>query len=60
MNFIKRFRTWLAYKQCLRKHDIAIERMNNCLDGTTIYRVWSDIAINYLEMALEYKEQLDA
>lgn len=59
MSFINRFRTWLAYKRCIRKHDIAIERMQTCLEGTSLYVVWMNIAMEYLDLAMEYKAKLD-
>ena len=59
MNFIKRIKTWMAYKRCLRKYDEAIECMKKCLDGTATYRIWSNTVLYYLDRALEYKAKLD-
>lgn len=60
MNFIKRIRTWLAYRRYIRKFEDALENMKNCLDGTTVYMSWSNIATHYLDEALKLKEELDA
>ena len=60
MNFIKRFRTWLAYRRCLRKFEDALENMKTCLEGTTVHRSWTNIATHYLDEAIKLKEELDA